>query len=74
MAGRSETIKRAVSEWHWQDAILGGKYHLKNQLEDGSITILQPISDSITTYVVNLKVRCEEPNIETFSGFIQGVW
>lgn len=72
VGGSDETIKRAVLNGTGY-AILGENI-IKNELEDGSITILQPISDSITTYIINLKVRSEEPNIQTFSGFIQGVW
>lgn len=72
VGGSDETIKRAVLNGTGY-AILGENI-IKNELEDGSITILQPISDPITTYIINLKVRSEEPNIQTFSGFIQGVW
>ena len=55
VGGSDETIKRAVLNGTGY-AILGENI-IKNELEDGSITILQPISDSITTYIINLKVR-----------------
>jgi DNA-binding transcriptional LysR family regulator len=72
VGGSDETIKRAVLNGTGY-AILGENI-IKNELKDGSITILQPIDDSITTYIINLKVRSEEPNIQTFSEFIQGAW
>ena len=57
VGGSDETIKRAVLNGTGY-AILGENI-IKNELEDGSITILQPISDSITTYIINLKVRSD---------------
>ena len=57
VGGGDETIKRAVLNGTGY-AILGENI-IKNELEDGSITILQPISDSITTYIINLKVRSD---------------
>ena len=57
VGGSDETIKRAVLNGTGY-AILGENI-IKNELEDGSITILQPISDPITTYIINLKVRSD---------------
>lgn len=72
VGGSDETIKRAVLNGTGY-AILGGNI-IKNELEDGIITILQPVSESITTSLINLKVRSQEPNIQSFREFIQEVW
>jgi len=72
VGGSDETIKRAVLNGTGY-AILGENI-IKNELKDGSITILQPVSEPIITSIINLKVRSEEPNIQTFSEFIQGAW
>lgn len=72
VGGSDETVKRAVLNGTGF-AILGENV-IKNELEDGSITILKPVSESIITSIINLKVRSEEPNIQTFTEFIQGAW
>ncbi|KAA9028569.1 LysR family transcriptional regulator [Niallia endozanthoxylica] len=72
VGGSDETIKRAVLNGTGY-AILGENI-IKNELKDGSITILQPVSESIITSIISLKVRSEEPNIQTFNEFIQGAW
>lgn len=72
MGGSDETIKRAVLNGTGY-AILGENI-MKNELEDGSISILQQVDEPIITSMINLKVRAEEPNIQTFSDFISGAW
>jgi DNA-binding transcriptional LysR family regulator len=72
VGGSDETIKRAVLNGNGY-AILGENV-IKNELEEGSITILQPVSDPVITSAIHLKVRSEEPNIHTFRQFIQGAW
>ena len=57
VGGSDKTIKRAVLNGTGYTIL--GENIIKNELEDGSITILQPISDSITTYIINLKVRSD---------------
>jgi DNA-binding transcriptional LysR family regulator len=72
VGGSDETIKRAVLNGNGY-AILGENI-IKDGLKDSSITILQPVSESIITSMINLKTRSAEPNIQTFSEFIQGAW
>ncbi|KKK36594.1 hypothetical protein WQ57_18595 [Mesobacillus campisalis] len=72
VGGSDETIKRAVLNGNGY-AILGENV-IKNELEEGSITILQPVSDPVITSAIHLKVRSEEPNIHTFRQFIQEAW
>lgn len=72
VGGSDETIKRAVLNGTGY-AILGENI-MKNELEDGSITILQQVDEPIITSMINLKVRAEEPNIQTFNEFIRGAW
>lgn len=72
VGGSDETIKRAVLNGIGY-AILGENI-IKSELEDGAITILQPVSESIITSMINLKVRSDEPNIQSFREFIQGAW
>lgn len=72
VGGSDETIKRAVLNGTGY-AILGENI-IQNELEDGSITVLQQVSEPIITSIVHLKVRSEEPNIHTFNQFIQEVW
>ncbi len=72
VGGSDETIKRAVLNGTGY-AILGENI-IKNELKDGSITVLQPVAESIITSIISLKVRSEEPNIQTFSEFIQEAW
>jgi DNA-binding transcriptional LysR family regulator len=70
--GSDETIKRAVLNGTGY-AILG-KNVIKNELNDQSITILQKVSDPIITSSINLKIRSEEPNIQTFNELLQNAW
>ncbi|WP_428910867.1 LysR family transcriptional regulator [Niallia sp. Krafla_26] len=72
VGGSDETIKRAVLNGTGY-AILGENI-IKNELDNGSITVLQPVSESIITSMINLKVRSAEPNIQTITEFIQGAW
>ncbi|MEH7010500.1 LysR family transcriptional regulator [Neobacillus niacini] len=72
VGGSDEMIKRAVLNGTGY-AILGENV-IKNELKDGSITILQQVSDSIITSAINLKARSEEPNIQTFNDFLQIAW
>lgn len=72
VGGSDEMIKRAVLNGTGY-AILGENV-IKNEIKDGSITILQQVSNPITTSAINLKIRSEEPNIQTFKDFIQNTW
>jgi DNA-binding transcriptional LysR family regulator len=72
VGGSDETIKRAVLNGNGY-AILGENV-IKQELTDGSITILQQVPEPITTSAINLKVRSEEPNIQTFNVFLQKAW
>lgn len=72
VGGSDETIKRAVLNGTGY-AIVGANV-IKNELDQGSITILQQVSKPVITSIINLKVRSEEPNIQTFTEFIQGAW
>lgn len=70
--GSDETIKRAVLNGTGY-AILG-ENAIKNELKDGSITVLQKVLEPIITSSINLKVRSEEPNIQTFNELLQNAW
>ncbi|MBS4192358.1 LysR family transcriptional regulator [Bacillus sp. FJAT-49705] len=72
VGGSDEMIKRAVLNGTGY-AILGENV-IKNEIKDGSITILQQVSQPIITSAVNLKIRSEEPNIQTFHEFLQNAW
>lgn len=72
VGGSDEMIKRAVLNGNGY-AILGENV-IKNEIKDGSITILQQVSEPIVTSAINLKVRSEEPNIQTFNDFLQNAW
>jgi DNA-binding transcriptional LysR family regulator len=72
VGGSDETVKSAVLNGTGY-AILGENI-IKKELEEGSITILQPVSEPITTFCINLKVRSEEPNIQTFCSVLQRIW
>jgi DNA-binding transcriptional LysR family regulator len=72
VGGSDEMIKRAVLNGTGY-AILGENV-IKNELKDGSITILQHVTDSIITSAINLKDRSEEPNIQTFNDFLEIAW
>ncbi|MEQ6353395.1 hypothetical protein ABNX05_02065 [Lysinibacillus sp. M3] len=72
VGGSDEMIKRAVLNGTGY-AILG-QNAIENEINDGSITILQHISASIITSAINLKVRSDEPNILTFHEFLQNAW
>ncbi|MFJ8235472.1 LysR substrate-binding domain-containing protein [Ureibacillus sp. NPDC094379] len=72
IGGSDNMIKRAVLNCTGY-AILG-ENSVKNEIKDGSITVLHQGSESIITSAVNLKVRSEEPNIQTFNGFLQNAW
>lgn len=52
----------------------GSENVIKNEIKDGSITILQQVSEPIVTSAINLKIRTEEPNIQTFNEFLQNAW
>jgi hypothetical protein len=54
--------------------VVVGKNVIKNELNDQSITILQKVSDPIITSSINLKIRSEEPNIQTFNELLQNAW
>ena len=58
VGGSDETVKSAVLNGTGY-AILGENI-IKKELEEGSITILQPVSEPITTFCINLKVRSDE--------------
>ena len=72
VGGSDEMIKRAVLNGTGY-AILG-QNAIENEIQDGSITILQHVSESIITSAINLKVRADEPNILTFNEFLQNAW
>lgn len=72
VGGSDENIKMAVLNGIGY-AILG-QNAVKNELKNGSITILQEVSNSIVTSAINLKVRSEEPNIQTFNEFLLNAW
>jgi DNA-binding transcriptional LysR family regulator len=72
VGGSDEMIKRAVLN-RTGYAILGENV-IKNEIKDGSFTILQQVSEPIITSAINLKIRSEEPNIQTFNEFIQNTW
>ncbi len=65
-------IKRAVLNKTGY-AILGENV-IRNEIMDGSITILQHVANPIITSAINLKIRSEEPNIQTFNEFSQNAW
>jgi len=62
-------IKRAVLNGTG-NAVLG-QNAIENEIQEGSITILQYVSQSIITSAINLKVRSDELNILTFHEFLQ---
>jgi DNA-binding transcriptional LysR family regulator len=70
--GSDETIKRIVLN-NTGYAILG-ENSIKNELKEGTIKILQKVSKPINTYSINLKVRSEEPNVQTFNDLLQNAW
>jgi DNA-binding transcriptional LysR family regulator len=70
--GSDETIKRAVI-YGTGYAILGENV-IKNELNDGSITILQQISEPIITSSIYLESRSEEFNIQIFNELLQNTW
>ncbi|MED1471566.1 LysR family transcriptional regulator [Bacillus salipaludis] len=70
--GSDETIKRIVLN-NTGYAILG-ENSIKNELKEGTISILQKVSKPINTYSITLKVRSEEPNIQTFNDLLQNAW
>jgi DNA-binding transcriptional LysR family regulator len=72
VGGSDEMIKRAVLN-RTGYAILG-ENGIKNEIKDGSITILQQVSEPIITSAINLKIRSEEPNIQAFNEFLQNAW
>jgi len=72
VGGSDEMIKRAVLNGTGY-AILG-QNAIENEIQDGSIKILQHVSESIITSAINLKVRSDEPNILTFNEFLQNAW
>lgn len=70
--GSDETIKRIVLNDTGYAII--GKNVITNELKDGSITILEKVSEPMITSAVNLKVRSEESNILTFNELLQNAW
>lgn len=72
VGGSDEMIKRAVLNGTGY-AILGENV-IKQEIANGSITILDQISEPIITSAINLKVRSEEPNIMTFCEFLRNRW
>lgn len=72
VGGSDETIKRAILNGTGYGIL--GKNIIKNELEDGSITVLKPTSEPITTSMIHLKIRSEEPNLHTFQQFIKNIW
>lgn len=72
VGGSDEMIKRAVLN-RTGYAILGENV-IRNEIKEGSITILQHVVEPIVTSAINLKIRSEEPNIQTFNEFSQNAW
>lgn len=70
--GSDETIKRAVLNGTGY-AILGENV-IENELIDGSIVILEKVSEPIVTSSINLEARSKEFNIQTFNELLQNTW
>lgn len=70
--GSDETIKQVVLNGTGYAII--GENVIKNEIKDGTITVLQQVSEPIITSSINLKVRSEEPNILTFNELLQNAW
>lgn len=70
--GSDETIKRIVLNGTGY-AVLGENI-IKEELEDGSLIVLERIADRVTTSSINLKIRSDEPNIQTFNELLQSAW
>lgn len=70
--GSDEIIKRIVLNGTGY-AILGENV-IKKEINDGSIIILEKVSEPIITSSINLKIRSDEPNIQTFNDLLQNTW
>jgi DNA-binding transcriptional LysR family regulator len=72
VGGSDEMIKRAVLNGTGY-AILGENV-IKQEIKNGTVTILDQVSETILTSAINLKIRSEEPNIMTFCEFLRNRW
>ncbi|MCA1055861.1 LysR family transcriptional regulator [Rossellomorea aquimaris] len=72
VGGSDEMIKRAVLNGTGY-AILGENV-IKQEIADGTITILDRVPNAIITSAINVKTRSEEPNIMTFCKFLKNRW
>ncbi|AIM16932.1 LysR family transcriptional regulator [Neobacillus sedimentimangrovi] len=72
VGGSDEMIKRAVLNGTGY-AILGENI-IKKEIKEGLITVLEKIDKPIITSAIHLKIRSNEPNIETFHEFLQNAW